>query len=375
MKKLRIFLVLLLVAGLVLGLAGCPTEDDGGGNNNQNGSDSGVSFESFSPPSIYVDNKSGERLIAFKGSLNPNYLISGIPPYASNHGLYKKDSIFSQTGDFALILVTEDEYTKNKSNVGAATVFAEIYAFYNHEATNNNRFQISSKSGGTGRITLNNPTSWNIEIRRDGPTGEVLGYVASQMTNTVLRVFAPDDYSLYPVFKRYLPADKEIYEVVPTYNSGNYPNLPYAKDITLTTANGTAAWNLGELSTLVGTTLSSGSFYLRIQNSSQTAIRFTRGDDEQITSMGVRGIPAGQTNVYSVKIQRNPDRTYPSQVQVADGELRIGTPQIPNNVPAHTYRLDYIYTIIVTGSNAASLIIGNIEESSEPMDFEAMFGY
>jgi hypothetical protein len=37
-----------------------------------------------------------------------------------------------------------------------ASIFATIYAFYNHEATNNNNFQISAYSGGNGRITLNN---------------------------------------------------------------------------------------------------------------------------------------------------------------------------------------------------------------------------
>jgi len=374
MKKFLKFGVILLAAWLVFGIAGCDNSSTSdGGKKEEEGV--GVSFDNFQAPSIYVDNKSGERLVAFKGSLNPNYLISGIPAYATGHGLYKKPSLFSQTGDFALILITEAEYNNNKSNVGAATVFAEIYAFYNHEATNNNRFQISSKSGGTGRITLNNPTSWNIEIRRDGPTGEVLGYVASQMTNTVMRVFAPDDYALYPIFKRYIPSEKEIYEVVPTYNSGNFPNLPFAKDITLTTANGTASWNLGELGSSIGATLSSGSYYVRIQNSSQTAIRFSRGDDEQITSMGVRGIPPGQTNVFSVKIARNPDKTYPTNVQAANGEFTIGTPQIPNNVPAHTYQLDYVYTIVVTGANAASLNIGAIQESDDPIDFEAMFGW
>jgi len=372
MKKFLKFGVLLLAVWLVVDIAGCDNGSTDDGKKEESG---GVSFQTFAAPSIYVDNKSGERLVAFKGSLNPNYLIGGIPAYATNHGLEKKASLFSQTGDFALILITETEYNNNKANVGAAPIFAEIYAFYNHEATNNNRFQISSKSGGTGRITLNNPTSWNIEIRRDGPTGEVLGYVASQMTNTVMRVFAPDDYALYPIFKRYIPSEKEIYEVVPTYNSGNFPNLPYAKDITLTTANGTASWNLGELGSLIGTTLSSGSYYVRIQNSSQTAIRFSRGDDEQITSMGVKGIPPGQTNVFSVKIARNPDKTYPATVQAALGEFTIGTPQIPNNVPAHTYQLDYVYTIVVTGANAASLNIGAIQESDDPIDFEAMFGY
>jgi hypothetical protein len=105
MKKMLKFSALVLIMGLVFGLVGCPAEDDGGEDE-----ESTVSFESFSPPSIYVDNKLGERLIAFKGSLNPNYLVSGIPAYATNHGLAKSNavnsSLFSTTGDFALILIT-----------------------------------------------------------------------------------------------------------------------------------------------------------------------------------------------------------------------------------------------------------------------------
>jgi len=369
MRKMLKFSVILMAAALIVGLAGCKTDlDNGGGDKTP-----AVDFKSFSPPSIYVDNKSGERLVAFKGSLNPNYLISGIPAYATNHGLYKKPSLFSSTGDFALILITEAEYNKNKANPAAAPVFAEIYAFYNHEATNNNRFQISSKSGGTGRITLNNPTSWNIEIRRDGPTGEVLGYVASQMTNTVLRVNAPDDYSLYPVFKRYIPSDKEIYEVVPKYTSGALTGKPYAKDFALATADGTSTWNLSEVAEKINFTLSTGSFYLRIVNNSNTAVRFTHGDDEQLTSMGIRGVAPANTNVYSVKITRNPDGTYPAQETIS--LLKIGTPQNALTVPSNAYKLDYVYTITVTGADASNLALGAIQESEDPLDLEAMFGY
>jgi hypothetical protein len=376
MRKMLEFSVLLLVMGLVLGLMGCPAD---GGDDNDGGNDGGasVSFTSFSPPSIYVDNKSGERLVAFKGSLNPNTLISGIPAYATNHGLAKSNSVnnslFTTTGDFALVLITEAEYNKNKANLGGAAVFAEIYAFYNHEATNNNRFQISSKSGGTGRITLKNPTSWNIEIRRDGPTGEVLGYVSSQMTNTVLRVNAPDDYSLYPVFKRYIPTDKEIYEVVPKYTSGALNGKPYAKDFALTTADGTSTWNLSEVAEKANFSLSSGSFYLRIINNSNTAVRFTRGDDEQLTSMGIRGIAPANTNVYSVKIMRNPDGTYPPSETIS--LLKIGTPQNPVAVLANAYKLDYVYTITVTGADASNLALSSPVESDNPVDLEAMFGY
>jgi hypothetical protein len=368
MKRLSRMIMLLLAAGLILGLAACPTDAGDGGNGGTI-----VSFDSFTPPSIYVDNKSGERLVAFKGSLNPNNLISGIPAYASNHGLKKDPALFGTTSDFALILITEEQYNANKNNIAGATVFAEIYAFYNNEATNNNRFPISSKSGGSGRITLNNPTSWNIEIRRDGPTGEVLGYVASQMTNTVLRVNAPDDYSLYPVLKRYIPTEKEIYEAVPKYTSGTLLGKPYAKDISLTSADGTEVWNLSEAVEKATFNLSTGSFYLRIVNNANTAVRFTRGDSEQLTSMGIRGIPPANTNVYSIKIERNLDGTYPATETIS--QLKIGTPQNMLTVPTNTYKLDYVYTIQIGGADASNLTLGAIQESDHPLNIEAIFGF
>ncbi|MDR2731581.1 MAG: hypothetical protein LBB81_11890 [Treponema sp.] len=370
MKKMLKFSALVLIVGLVFGLTGCDDDPN-------KGKGTTVSFESFSPPSIYVDNKSGERLIAFKGSLNPNNLISGIPAYATNHGLAKTSSVnntlFTTTGDFALILITEAQYNQNKNNLASAAVFAEIYAFYNHEATNNNRFQISSKSGGSGRITLNNPTNWNIEIRKDGPTGEVLGYVAAQMTNTVLRVNAPDDYRLYPVFKRYVASEKEIYETVPKYTEGALTGQPYAKNFSLETANGTSSWNLGELSGLVNMSLSSGSFYLKVNNNSNTAVMFYRGDDIQLTSTGLKGIPPANSRIYSVKITRNPDGTYPNTSDIS--QLKIGTEGNQLSITTSTFKLDYIYTINVTGASESVLALGEMTESDEPLDVEAIFGH
>jgi hypothetical protein len=364
MKGTFKFFSVFLAAALVL--MACPNpagEEDSG---------SGVSFESFSPPSIYVDNKSGENLIAFKGSLNPNYLISGIPAYASDHGLEKKPSLFSTTGDFALILVTEAEYIKNKNNIASAPVFARIYAFYNHEATNNNRFQISSFAGGTGRITLNNPTNWNIEIRKDGPTGEILGYVAAQMTNTVLRVDAPADYTLFPVFKRYIPTDKEIFSVIPKYLSGNLTGIPYSQSFALTQADSTDTWNLGPLAGITEYNLTSGSFYFRIINNAGTAVRFTRGTEEQITSVGIRGTPSGgRSETFSIKIEQNPDKTYPAQQTFAG--LKIGTPQFDHAVPEYTFKTDYLYTITVSGPDASNLTLGEITEVQK-LDINAMFG-
>jgi hypothetical protein len=89
--------------------------------------------------------------------------------------------------------------------------------------------------------------------------------------------------------------------------------------------------------------------------------------------MGIRGIAPANTNVYSVKITRNPDGTYPASQEIA--MLKIGTLQNPVAVPTNTYKLDYVYTITVTGADASNLALGAITESENPLNIEALFGY
>jgi hypothetical protein len=265
-------------------------------------------------------------------------------------------------------LVTETEYKKNKSNIASAPIFAQIYAFYNNEADNNNVFQISSKAGGAGRITLNNPTPWNIEIRKDGPTGEVLGYVAAQMQNTALRLEIPGDYDLFPVFKRYNSYEKEIFEVVPKYTTGNELLIgkPYMQPFSLGEA--TQSWNFNELASSLNFAMSSGGFYLRVQNDSGVPVRFARGSEELMTSTGRLGIQQTYTNLYNIKVTRNPDGTYP-ETQTVSG-YSIGTTQLMYPIPEQEYKTDYIYTIRVTGNTAATLELGLVQEGAK-MDLEA----
>jgi len=94
MKKLRKLWMFALIAGLIFGFAGCkddgtnpgsppvisPDPEDENPDSETNQESEPVSFDSFLSPSIYVDNNSDERLVAFKGSLNLNNLISGIAP-------------------------------------------------------------------------------------------------------------------------------------------------------------------------------------------------------------------------------------------------------------------------------------------------------
>jgi hypothetical protein len=364
MKKLRGLLVILVALGLVFGLTGCEELD---------GDDATpVSFQSFSPRSITVDNMTRQRLVAFKGSLHRDFLIGGIPADSRNHGLERKISLFSQTGDFALVLITEADYEKNRNSLQSAPIFAEVYAFYNHTGDNLNSFQISSRVGGAGRITLNNPTEWNIEIRRNSPTGEILGYVAANTVNTALRLEIPDDYDLFPVFKRYHATDREIYTVVPKFLTGAATLIgrPFMQPFTL--INDTPqTWNFAQLASNLNFSISSGGIYIRVFNDSNIAIRFARGNEELETSLGVRGIRPNYDQLYNIPVTRNPDGTFPESQII--GGYSIGTTLDMLPLTERVYKTDYIYTVRITGTDAANLNIGEIIESAAPMDLEAKF--
>jgi hypothetical protein len=369
MKEKFKFLAFFLAAALVLMACPNPAGDDEDGGNTTS-----LSFDNFSTPSIFVENKTGERLVAFKGSLNPSYLISGIPAYATNHGLRKDTALFNATGSFVLLLITEKQYNDNKSQLGALEnqVFARVFAFYNHSATNNNVFQISSKIGGDGRLTVSNPTSFNVEIRKDGPTGEILGYAAAGMTSgNVIYLQAPESYDIYPVFKFYNPTDKELYSVTPKYTSGALEGKPFMKTIGLGGSNLTASFNLNEVNGAGTFNLSSGSVYFRVTNNSGTGLRFNDGDTPKITSQGIEVIPSSASETFTLTFTRNSDGTYPDQRNFA--QLRIGTTQLMLTVPPQSYDLDYMYEIEVLGATGSDLVLGSVQKGNK-VDLDRIFG-
>jgi hypothetical protein len=372
MKNLVKFGLFPVILALLLGACGDllgsgDDDDDKGGD----GDTTSVSFDNFTSPSIIVDNLTAQRLIAFKGSVNPNTLISGIPAYASSHGLKRDPALFSTTGDFILVLITEEQYNANKSNLGSLgnAAFTKIFAFYNNSGTNNNHFQISSKIGGNGRLTISNPTPFNVEIRSGGVTGEILGYAPAQMTSgTVLYLNAPDDYDIYPVFKFFNRNDGELYSVIPKYSSGVLTGKPFMKPIALIN---TLTFNINEVYDEGSFNLSSGGIYIRVINNSGAAVRFTQGDEERTTSTGIMGIGPANSNVFTIQITRNADGTYPESQSIA--QLKIGTTNNPLEIPLQVYRLDYMYEIQVTGSNASTLELGTMTEKNK-VNLDQMFG-
>ena len=331
-----------------------------------NTSENTVSFESFSPRSVSVKNNTGERLVAFKGAIESASLISGVPAHASNHGLKKDLSLFSETGDFALLFLTEKVYNENKDNLSAVknSPFASVYAFYNKTGTNDLVYTISSNSGGKAKLTVQNNSPFNVEIRVNSPEGEVLGYTGAYTANTVLNM-NPGDYTLYPVFKKYIARDNEIYSVVPKFKT---TKKPFSVDFAITDSD---TWNIGNLWDATAMQLSSGGFYLTINNQSNTAVRFTKGSTEFETSLGIKGIKSGSQATFFVAFQKGADGSYPDSFKMST--LRIGAALFPNTLPEYTYQLDTKYTITIKGTEADNLTLEAIEEKGK-VDIDKLFG-
>ena len=344
MKNFYKFLASILTAVLLLGIISCSSDD--------NGDDNGVSFQSFSPALVYVDNNSSERLIAFKGSLDSNNLISGIPANAVNHGLKKDDELFNVTQDFILVLITEDQYNQNKANLAAAAVFTQLHVVYRHGGISVDRVSISDRLGGSGSIIFNNPTEYNIEIRIGGTQGEILTSIPPYMINVQLKVNAPDDYILFPILKRFNPTTMEMHYFYPVLPGG----LPYFRALSLNEPPSEISWNLSELVEL--TDITSGGFYLRVINNSGTGVQLNNGDVTLITSLGISLINPESSSEYFLEFPRNPNGSYPD-TRIFN-LLRIGTSALLIYLPSFEFELDYIYSIEVTGEDPSNLVLGSI---------------
>ena len=362
--KTRKFLMVLLAVGLIFSLAGC----DLGGNN---GSDSDVSFTNHTNASIRVRNNTNVRLVAFRGNPALENLLGGIPANATNHGLSRDG--FSGSVDFPLTLITETAYNQAMAAGGNqalanAQIFNVVYAFYNHSGTNNNIFSINAQSGGIGRLILENPTAWNIEIRRDSFNGTTLGYIGP-FTSTQTLNLEPGDYSFYPVMRRFNPLLGEIIDVQPVFPDGVIEGTPFYLPLQISATAET--WNLREIADDVSINLVSGAAFVRVVNNSQAAIQFFNGTTAQQTSMGSTFLNPGQTMVFQVHFPRNPDGSFSF---THTSNFGVGGPGAgrTGNVPPRTVDIDWLYEIQVTGTNVSNLVASELE-SVQKMDIEGLF--
>jgi len=361
MRKLRNFSTLLLAAAMILGFAGCQDNPNDGGGEEEG---SVVDFTNhLSGFSVKVQNNTNKKLVVFKNSPNASYLIGGIPGSGSNeHGLPKPSGLFTATGDFVLFIVTEEDYIENKDNLSvlANRPFTRVYAYYNANAENYIVYPISSVLGGTSKITLNNNTGFNVELRTDGVHGPVLGYAAQGSYNTTFNV-DQGDYMVFPVFRKYNAARGEIITVYPKYTSG----LGAGKaKFTTFSLNANRTEEIIDASDFIGSNLElkTGSAYLVITNNHNTGLEFLNGGQPILTSTGSRFINRGETLTFQVDMPKKPGSNDEYLDSLTLTNFRLGTPAHKVGLDSHTFESDKIYQVYVTGADPFDVNFSAITE-------------
>lgn len=354
-----------LAAVLMLFFAGC-TMGNGGGSGSKEDTDqsseqvSGVDYENYSASDyvVKVKNNTSKKLVVFKGEPSVDTLMGGVPANATNHGLKKNSSMFSNSSDFVLFFVTEEDYTANKDNLSNLKTkpFTRLYAYYNKNAPNNFVYEISSIMGGTGKITLNNSSDYNVELRRNSIHGEVIGYSAAKTYNTEFMV-EPGDYLIFPVFRKFDTSLNEIVTVFPKHSAGT-PAAGQAFSVEhQITSNSPLVVNSDKWAKNV--TFTNGYAYLKLKNESKAGIRLYAGANTEAltTSTGGQVINSGSSLIYQIEMTRlsgNEGYKFSESEKIAS-LLYGGSEKSDYSIPEHTFEAGKLYTFTVTGDTVWTL--------------------
>lgn len=341
-------------------------EDDQNGNGQDEEEDSGIDYTNYTGDgaSIRVKNSTNLALVAFKGSLGASNLVGGVPAGAADHG-FKKTALFTTTGDFPLVLITEEQYNEHKNNLNALanTPFTRVYAFYNANAENNNVYEISGQLGGAYSLVLQNGSGMNVELRLNGVHGEPLGYAQEGMYNTTLKI-EQGDYLVFPVFRKFNAVRGEIISVYPKYTNGN-PKY----DAFMVSAE-EPEYELDLTNYIQGVELSTGSAYLLIQNNSGTGIQLRKGGAVQKTATGISTINNSNNRLFQIDMAKIGSSGNNNLAETADvSQYAIGTAVstvLLETLENHIFDVDYSYTITVTrDSNTGLFILSEPIKSSQ----------
>lgn len=366
--------ILALSAILAFSLVSCKTNDDDDKGKDEKVSTSDVDFESHSDYSVMVKNNTSFKLIAFKGSPSKANLIGGIPSNATAHKLNRSEALFNASQDFMLFVIKESDYIENKDNLSALEnkPFANVYAYYNKSADNQMVYEISSRLGGQGTITMYNTSGFNIELRLNGINGPTLGYIGDGMTVTTFKVAYNDndfeEYLVYPVFRKFNAARNEIMTVYPKYGStaGKAAGKAVCERFELS-ANGDTSKQLRSSEWLGnGLEMSSGYAYIQVTNGNKQAVNFLDGGVAQITSTGGKLINSNRTMTFQIAMPESPNSTpgsreYLSKIDATDNSYAIGTPAVSEPIPGRTYKADYLYSVTLGGDTIYDISISDVK--------------
>ncbi len=167
------------------------------------GGDTGISWTSEANGTLKIANNTTKDMVIFQGQTpSVNTIIGGIRA-GTNRFFDISDDVddFSTGGYIILRGMDYDIYQENKGNLSSAKVEYSAMATYGQGKKFSS--EINPAYTGDYYFKVTNLGRIGMELRKDSPDGEKLGYLPSLATNYTLYANSSDGFSIFPVFVYY----------------------------------------------------------------------------------------------------------------------------------------------------------------------------
>jgi hypothetical protein len=183
--------------------------DTGGGDENDKGND-GIDWTTYPNGALTVVNDTSVDMVLFQGQTPlPSSVLGGVRATSRvTIDLSTKVDDFNVGGYIIIRGMKLSEYQANKNNLANAKVDYSAMATYGQ----GRKYQANISPNWTGDYyyKVTNRGRLGIELHKDSPDGEKIGYLPALATNYTLYAASPDSYTIYPVYVYYNKMTNEV---------------------------------------------------------------------------------------------------------------------------------------------------------------------
>jgi hypothetical protein len=202
---------LALVFGLLLVLTACPNPaDDSKNSGNGNDTVNGIDYGNEASGTLTILNNTSKDMVIFQGQTPSVANVLGGIRASSTKTFDISDDVddFDVGGYIILRGMTKDEYDANKSNLTNAKV--EYSAMATYGQGKKFRAEISPAYSGDYYFKMINAGKIGMELRKDSPDGEKIGYLPAVATNYALYSNTSNSMTIFPVYVFYSNVSKTV---------------------------------------------------------------------------------------------------------------------------------------------------------------------
>ena len=361
MKKILNLSVILLAVGLMVSLTGCPPDGGEGDDDADN-----IKWTNDANATLTVSNNTSKDMVIFQGQTpTPSNIIGGVRGLSTrefNISDYVDD--FNLGGYMILRGVSLDEYNRNKANLSQARI--EYSAMATYGQGKKFRTEISPNYMGDYAYRVTNLGRIGIELRKDSPEGEKIGYLPSLASNSLFYADTTSGFAIYPVYVYFSRSTAQVTTLRPTSHFDTVtvsPRPATGSEIQVYTFpnDPNVTWES------IRGTLSSPVAYVTVSNNvpNQSGRVTISGTNRLHSQNNYDTIGAGEILTYEIT-STNEGAQRDLVLQFYNGALNLPV-RIDGAMPVLKNGFDYQVSVTGSGSTADGYTV-TITESSEARD-------